>query len=226
MEDGLQCSGMRHAHTYPSLSAQGTHPASSSLARGGSKTNEHALKSHTHVIQYQGELLRCRHRQEMLGRKRDCWVLHWLGGRLQPLDRLEERNSQSGKRGTLGGEIPQEGCHMWSMPPSPLTGPLSSVHFRERDQPPTESQSYVDWSPPGLTEARLLSDHSFKKVLRYFSCCCWLDPLGLKYCPRSKKWGKKYIFKSRITPATYLVHFRFLWTFPCPEAKEGSTTSL
>lgn len=47
MEDGLQCSGMRHAHTYPSLSAQGTHPASFSLAQGGSKTNEHALKSHT-----------------------------------------------------------------------------------------------------------------------------------------------------------------------------------
>ena len=50
-------------------------------------------KRHPHKIQYQGELRRWRPRQEMLGRKRHSWVLHGLGGSLQPLDRLEERES-------------------------------------------------------------------------------------------------------------------------------------
>lgn len=113
-------------------------------------------KRDTHETQYHGELLRWRHRQEMLGRKRDCWVLHWLGGGLQPLDRLEERKSWSVNREALGvgAEIPPEGCHIRSIPP---TTPYRSSCLRalQRQEPGTKGKSKP-----------------------------WLDPLGLKILPK------------------------------------------
>lgn len=45
-----------------------------------------------HVLS-QGELRRWRHGQELLGRKRHSWVLHGLGGSLQPLDRLSDQGA-------------------------------------------------------------------------------------------------------------------------------------
>lgn len=61
----------------------GTSGGLRSLPRG-LPAQGHLAELRGHVLS-QGELWRWRHRQEMLGRKRHSWVLHGLGGSLQPL---------------------------------------------------------------------------------------------------------------------------------------------
>lgn len=122
-------------------------------------------KGCTHEIRYHGELLRCRHRQEMLGRKRDRWVLHGLGGSLQPLHRLEERKSWSGNREALGVEIPQEVRLIGSRPPTPpyWSPRLSALRATNGKSMPSKAQ------PASLAGGMFAqSQHCLQKSLRYF----------------------------------------------------------
>ena len=89
-----------HVHADSQLRAP--HPASVHSAIVKPQNTLSQEKRHPRKIQYQGELRRWRHGQELLGRKRHSWVLHGLGGSLQPLDRLEERESSSGQQVSAG----------------------------------------------------------------------------------------------------------------------------
>ena len=60
------------------------HPASVHPAIVKPENTLSQEKRHPHKLQYQGELRRWRHGQEMLGRKRHSWVLYGLEEACRP----------------------------------------------------------------------------------------------------------------------------------------------